>query len=388
MLELKWGYKRWYVLLLLAVSVVFFGGCKATVPKIPAKGLMLGEFIETTVDSEIARYYLEDYRQNNNSQAKFDEKINTTYRQYVNRPLSREDLKTLSAETSVDFAGLFWASHLYQDAKNRRIQDLFQSKLSVLRRGKVAPLVISNADCCILLFVPGWDYVKSGWITGADLVRPLRIAKDLSLDSVFVAIHPHGGVKENARVISQKIQSLAISGKSILLVGPSSAGPAIHWSLAQLPADTQKKVKAWVNLAGILQGTPLVDYYQKWPRSWLLSFAVWWENWEKEKVLSLSMERSRRRFETLNLPQDLLVVNYIGLSLSGDITALAAERYAMLRSEGPNDGFTLLPDSIAPKSRTIVALRSDHFFNEDPEIALKTIALMQVLFESLTSGRP
>lgn len=370
-------------MLLSIWSLAVFSGCSVTVPKIPVKGLMMGELIETTVDSEIARYYLENYLQNQKPQVEFDKKINTFNREYANRSLNREDLKQLSVLTSVDFAALFWAEHLYQNEKNRKLQDLFQEKLSALRTMGFAALVIPNTDCCVLLFVPAWDYAKTGVMTGSDLSRPMRIANNLGIESVFVPINPHGAVEENAVFISQTIQSYATS-KDIILVGPSSAGPAIHLSLAhKLPPETQKRVKAWVNLAGILQGTPLVDHYQKWFRVWFLQLALWWEAWEKENVLSLSMEKSRVRFEGLSLPQDLLVINYIGLSLSGDITPFAAERYVMLRSEGPNDGLTLLPDSLAPESRSILALRSDHFFNEDPEITLKTIALMQVLFEVL-----
>ncbi len=346
----------------------------------------MGELIETTVDSEIARYYLENYLQNQSPQVEFDKKINTFNQKYANRLLNREDLKQLSVLTSVDFAALFWAERLYQNEKNRRLQDLFQEKLSALRTTGFAALVIPNTDCCILLFVPAWDYAETGVMTGSDLSRPIRIANNLGIESVFVAINPHGSVEENAVFIRQTIQSYATSKKDIILVGPSSAGPAIHLSLAhQLPPEIQKSVKAWINLAGILQGTPLVDHYQKWFRAWFLQLALWWEGLEKEKILSMSMEKSRLRFEGLSLPQDLLVINYIGLSLSGDITPFAAERYAMLRSEGPNDGLTLLPDSLAPGSRNILALRSDHFFNEDPEIVLKTIALMEVLFEILAS---
>jgi hypothetical protein len=51
----------------------------------------------------------------------------------------------------------------------------------------------------------------------------------------------------------------------------------------------------------------------------------------------------------------------------------------MLRSDGPNDGLVLLTDVIAPGSLTVVALGSDHFFAEDPEIDRKTVALMKLV---------
>ena len=42
---------------------------------------------------------------------------------------------------------------------------------------------------------------------------------------------------------------------------------------------------------------------------------------------------------------------------------------------------TPLVDIIAPGSMTLVAIDSDHYFAEDPEINLKTIAMVKTVFE-------
>ena len=163
-------------------------------------------------------------------------------------------------------------------------------------------------------------------------------------------------------------------GKTIILVGASSAGPAIHLTLSKKLTPQQiQPVKAWLNLGGILQGSPLIDHLQEWPRSWLLQIVVWYKGWEKEALMSMSAEVSRKRFEELTLPEHILVVNYLGLSLSGQMSQYSLDKYPILRSEGPNDGLTLLTDIIAPGSLTIIAFGSDHFFAEDPEIILKPL---------------
>ncbi len=51
----------------------------------------------------------------------------------------------------------------------------------------------------------------------------------------------------------------------------------------------------------------------------------------------------------------------------------------MMHSEGPNDGLTLLPDIIAPNSRSILSTTTDHFFAQDREIDNKTLALLATL---------
>ncbi|MCU7891411.1 MAG: hypothetical protein KZQ78_07280 [Candidatus Thiodiazotropha sp. (ex Ustalcina ferruginea)] len=111
---------------------------------------------------------------------------------------------------------------------------------------------------------------------------------------------------------------------------------------------------------------------------------VWYKEWDREKILSMSANRSRKRFEGLDgLNEDILIINYMGLSLSGQLSNYAKDNYLLLKEQGPNDGLTLLSDIIAPNSLTIVAIGSDHFFAEDPRINDKTIALMKVVISYL-----
>lgn len=139
-----------------------------------------------------------------------------------------------------------------------------------------------------------------------------------------------------------------------------------------------------MNLGGILKGSPLIDYYQLWPQSWFFNVAVWFKGWDKGSILSMSSRRSRDRFERLDaINEDILIINYMGLSLSGQLSPYSEDLYPILAIEGPNDGLTYLPDMVAPNSLTIIAPGSDHFFAEDPKINEKTIALMKVVITYL-----
>ena len=155
----------------------------------------------------------------------------------------------------------------------------------------------------------------------------------------------------------------------------------IYLSLAgKLKKHQQVNIKAWLNLGGLLKGSPVIDHYQKWPQSWSFFVVTWYKGWDKEKIFSMSVKSSRNRFERLNgIDENIIVINYIGLSLSGQISNHGRVMYPLLISEGPNDGFSLLPDIIAPNSLTIIAPSSDHFFAEDPKINDKTVALMKVI---------
>jgi len=236
----------------------------------------------------------------------------------------------------------------------------------------------------LVLFVPGWDYVENGHLTGADFAQPRKLVSRFGIENHLVELPPTGSVEQNAEVLAAEIVGRGRSGKQILIAGASSAGPAIHLALGELLGKKElSSIKAWLNLGGILQGSPLVDHLQSRPQRWLFNLVVWFKNWNKDSILSMGTGPSRSRFQRLHVDADIFVVNYLGVPLSGQLSQYSKDKYPLLKSDGPNDGLTLLTDVIAPNSLTIVALGNDHFFAEDPRIEEKTVALMKVMLTYL-----
>lgn len=360
------------------LACLFLVSCGA-IPTIPAKGEFLGEGIDTTVDSDIARYYLESYLQGKHENRDIDERIAALYNQYRQSIPSREELKGISQAFSVDFASLFLADRLLNNACNKALIQSFAHHLK-----ETTIVDTSAASSYLVLFVPGWDYAENGHLTGADFAKPRELATEFGFENYLVTLPPTGSVEESAAVLAAEIVRHKHSGKKIILAGASSAGPVIHLVLGEL-LDPQERgpVQAWLNLGGILQGSPLIDYLEAWPQRWLFNLVVRFKGWDKNAILSMSASRSRQRFRRLQIDAGILVINYIGVPLSGQLSQYARDKYPLLRQEGPNDGLTLLSDAIAPDSPTIVALGSDHFFAEDPKINEKTVALMKLIISYL-----
>jgi hypothetical protein len=365
----------------LAMAFLMLASCGSG-PKIAAKGTLSGEVIETTVDSEAARYYLESYLQGKKGDPGLDRKIDALTHRYEQSLPSREELKVISSEfSSTDFAALFFAERLLSRECNRSVNRSF----SRYRIGRQAPRV--DPAAYMVLFVPGWDYVENGPVTGADFARPRKLATEFGLENYLVPLPPTGSVEENAVVVAAEVTKRSASGKKILLAGASSAGPAIHLALGELiPKKELGSIKAWLNLGGILQGSPLVDHFQRRPQVWLFDLVVWGKGWSRDAMLGMGTVPSRKRFERLRVDENILMVNYLGIPLSGQLSRYSEDKYPLLKPEGPNDGLTLLSDVIAPNSVTIVALGSDHFFAEDPNIDEKTVALMTLIISLLESG--
>ena len=356
------------------LACLVLGGC-SSIPRIPATGNFFGQRVATTVDAEMARYYLESYSQDRHENREMDEKISALYRSHGNSLPSREELKAISVAFSVDFAALFFADRLLNSACNKTLNRLFARYLENDAR------VDSNISAAYqILFVPGWDYVSNGGLTGADFAKPRELATRAGFENHLVRLPPTGSVEAGARVLAAEIARHRRSGKKILLAGTSSAGPAIHLALGELLDEQElSSVKVWLNLGGILRGTPLVDYFEEQPQRLLLDFYAWVKGWDRQAVSSMGTVPSRSRFLRLQLHSDIVVINYVGIPLSGQLSRLSGTGYRMLRSDGPNDGLVLLTDVIAPDSLTVVALGSDHFFAEDPEIDRKTVALMRLV---------
>ncbi|RLA03183.1 MAG: hypothetical protein DRQ47_05610 [Gammaproteobacteria bacterium] len=359
----------------ILLPVLFSVGC-SSLPTVPVHSEYLNESVNTHVDSEVASYYLEHYLKGEHSQPAFDQSINELYQSQNNKLPSRANLKEISQKFSPDFAALFFVEHLMKDKENQRLLELFQSILNSGKENLSAPLV-NSADYQVV-FVPGWNYIDNGYLTGSDLALPRKIVSDLGIQNLLVKTPSNGSVDASAEVISKIILQQSTINKKIIMVGASAAGPAIHLTLGEKLSHQQSaNVVAWINLGGILKGSPLVDHFQKWPQKAAMNMVAWFKGWDNDDIVSMSTGPSIERFNRLKLSPSLHTVNYLALGLSGNLSDLSETKYPFIVDEGPNDGLTLLPDVIAPNSSTLVAVNSDHYFGQDKRINDKIVALLK-----------
>lgn len=158
---------------------------------------------------------------------------------------------------------------------------------------------------------------------------------------------------------------------------------AIHRELGErLPTSTELRDRsAWLNVGGLLHGTPLADVGLSWPTCWFVYLAVLPDR-SFEGIRSLSPAPSATRLTAIIFPQDTLIVNYLGIPLSGQISDQARGGYSRLKMDGPNDGLTYLAGAVAPNSVTIPELGVDHYFRR-PDIDLKSLALARAVIRHI-----
>jgi hypothetical protein len=231
-----------------------------------------------------------------------------------------------------------------------------------------------------VLIVPGWGYQTNAGETGSDLATPRQIIAGLGFENHLVAVEDTGSVEGGAKIIVAAVEKYLHSGKKIILVSASSGGPTVALALHDPAIANNPLLVGWLNICGVLRGTPVIDNFLSWPKSLLLYAVALYEGWNYADLLSLSRAHSKPRYESFIPPAQLTIVNYIGIPFSGQVSELGQEFYSMLKTQGPNDGLTLIPDAMAP-GYTIMAVGMDHFVNNDPEIEIKTAALVPVLLK-------
>ena len=274
-----------------------------------------------------------------------------------------------------------------RNSGNRQIQSMFLQEFSQLKvNAKQTPARFSpSRPDYLIVFVPGWFY-KSQPENGADFAKPRQALTDAGVRTALLEIDENGIVEHNGDLIARQLVTLSRSEQKIIVVSASKAGPEVALALSQLQKNnTDHNVKAWVNIGGVLRGSALADRALTWPTCWFVKLFVI-NGGSFDAIESMATLRSAERAERTTLPSGMIVINYVAIPLSGQVTERARLGYSLLREEGPNDGLTQIVDEIPVGSITVPELGLDHFFT-DPEIHMKTVALTSTIVRLLEGRR-
>ncbi|HEY6365259.1 MAG TPA: hypothetical protein VI585_10775, partial [Candidatus Binatia bacterium] len=299
---------------------------------LPVYGTVGMQTIETRVDSDAARYYLEHYLAGNRTDAALDERIDRVYQTANGHLPDRSDLKHLSDDFSVDFAALYFADQITRIPVNRRFRIAFDYTYDYTRIALPKSRVkLSSAIDYEALVVPIYLY-KRLIGSGADLAAPRAALEKLGLACHFVETQDDGAVEANADMVADAIRARIHSGRRLIIFSASKSSPEVALALTRLGTAETRHVAAWINVAGVLQGTPLADehVFQK------LEFLVGEVDVAGEE--SLTTQRGRRRFDSFHIPKNVLVINYVGIPVTGTISFWGRTGFNSLRKHGPNDG--------------------------------------------------
>jgi hypothetical protein len=347
-------------------------------------GSLAGQDIQTTVDAQLAAYYLEHYLSGHRSNPVYDALLDAELGALSVDPSDHEALRRLSQRFSTDLATIYFVARLYNSPDNRRAQETFHAYLKRLKgsQASAVPRIDNVYRSYLMAFVPGYAY-KKDLTTGADFARQREIMARQGFQTVLVETDELGRVEENARIVADAIDRMTRQHDNIILVSASKGGPETALALSErLSEEARRHVRAWISVGGLLRGSPYADWALRWPRRWFAKIAFAFQGLRPNVIENLSTEVRRPAFARLQIPADVLTLQYVGVPLSGHISKAARGRYEALRELGPNDGLTLLADELLPGGIVVTDVGFDHYYR-DPAIDLKTVALAFVVFEEL-----
>lgn len=223
--------------------------------------------------------------------------------------------------------------------------------------------------------VPGAFYVESPE-SGADGNRFLPELRRLGRRCELIRTESFGSLKANANLLRSWLA--AHRNERVVLVSLSKGGADVKHALAHDAAigsphnSTEQNVAgtpfanvaAWINVSGILDGSPLVRWLVDRPwRSWLVRAMFRWQGYRFSVLRELEHGRGTPLDFPLRLPAHLRALHVVGFpsvaTLSSKLTRRGHRRMA---PSGPNDAVGIvLADACRWPGVVYPVWGSDHY---------------------------
>jgi hypothetical protein len=164
-----------------------------------------------------------------------------------------------------------------------------------------------------------------------------------------------GSITANAERLWQQIEAEA--KRPLWLVSLSIGGAAVRLALQQQPDHPAwRKVQGWINVSGLVAGTPLADGYGWAMRTFFLLAGV-------DPRTATELHPNYPPWQAAwQPPSHLRVINVIGVPLRHHLRQRNVRwRYARLARFGPNDGMAPLPALLVQPGWVYPIWGADHF---------------------------
>jgi hypothetical protein len=170
------------------------------------------------------------------------------------------------------------------------------------------------------------------------------------------------------------VRGAARGGRRVLLVSASKGSADVRAALEAEPS-LGRDVALWLDLVGVLEGTPLTDPGRPWSdevRAWL----------PEATARSLSHAERAAAAAAERFPRETLAVHVAAFPLSAEVSARARPGFERLRPLGPNDGYVLLDAYLRAPGRVAIVRGTDHYLRRD-DLADRLAAILLVLCDEL-----
>ena len=360
----------------LYIFLLSFGGIyhAGMAQNISVEGTLFGRPFQANVDHELAKSMLTN---------RADSSVIQLFSDYRTHELNTETLSEITQRYSMDVATLFFAKRVYEQEKNKQLIDFYLTAVDTLPLED--PLsAFSFLQDYFIAFVPGFRYQHMD--NGGDFLPQRRLLDSAGIPFEIINIEDVGLPSVNAQIVASRLQELNNIHSNIIVISVSKGGLETAIALGKLaPPDNLSSVKAWINVGGILKGSPIADHWGKPFMRFIMSNGLFWKRfWTssdlRADVGGLTREMSYvngvKKYNEWSIPNQIKTISLIA-------APLAREKVNRLFS-APNDGFSYLPDAMTENCAVVMEMGLNHFFN-DVDLNVRMAVLLRYIVNLVTN---
>jgi hypothetical protein len=235
----------------------------------------------------------------------------------------------------------------------------------------------------VLGVVPGAFY-REHPDTGADGKSVCRIAAALGCRTYVIPTHSVGSAAANGQIICDWLERTAAG--NIILCSLSKGGADVKLALARPEAPRAfRNVVAWINAGGITAGSPMARWILNRPLlAAIYRVLFWWRGQDFRFVRDIARHSNSPLDFPIAAPSHVRVIHVLGFPLTSHLRGRPTQRWhRRLAAWGPNDGATILADSLQIPGLVLPVWGADHYLNTHHSSEPLLAALLQYLREEL-----
>jgi hypothetical protein len=284
----------------------------------------------------------------------------------------REALRRATAADGIDFATVWLHEALLASPHGELARRLEGRR----------PLGSGRARPVRVIVVPTLFYREHPEI-GGDGALVVAVARRLGLQAECAPVRSLGSVSRNAAALFERLAR--VEEDEAWVVTLSKGGLELKQAFALAAGGPAlEKVRVWVNIAGVLGGSPLVDRMAgALPRRLFVRAYLTLRGGEGDALLEMGRAHGLGRAPLL-LPPRVDVINVVPLPLPSHLARATYRNFRRLEAEGPNDGFVPFWDAVAPGA-VYAVWGADHYMRT-PGLSLLVHQLLGDLLERGARG--
>jgi hypothetical protein len=271
--------------------------------------------------------------------------------------LTAEAVQQVAAREGTDFA----TALLYDRVRRSPDHGPFIERVEA-REGPTGPPRVPAT----VVIVPGAFY-REYPRTGGNGWRVREEAKPLGFATDLVPTLSFGRLRTNARILCDWLKR--DRRENLVLVSLSKGGADVKIALAEPDAgEAFRNVAFWVNLSGMLNGTPLVGWlFSRRLRVLWFRLLLGWRRYDFSVIPELARGPGTPLDGDLRLPAHLRAIHVAGFPLARHLTSGLARRcYRRVQALGPSDGAgILLADVCRLPGLVYPVWGADHYLRPD-----------------------